>query len=56
MAVVDIAARRVVATVPTGSGPNGISFPPSAPAAPAAPEIAMAVPDHEDDEMSRMDH
>jgi hypothetical protein len=54
--VLDIAARKVVRTVPSGKGPNEISFPPMPPAVASAAEIAIPMPAHEDGEMSGMDH
>ena len=56
VAVLDIAARKVVRTVPSGKGPNGISFSPMPPAAARAAEIAIPMPAHEDGELSGMDH
>lgn len=54
VAVVDIAARKVVATVPSGAGPNGISFSSTRPATASAAEIALPVPEHEDEEIPSM--
>jgi YVTN family beta-propeller protein len=48
LAVVDLANRQVAATVPTGASPNGVSFSPRAPAPAAEPEIALALPIHEE--------
>ncbi|MEW5990395.1 MAG: hypothetical protein AB1736_03495 [Chloroflexota bacterium] len=56
VAVLDIAARKVIKTVPSGGGPNGISFSPMPPAAACAAEIAIQMPAHEDGEMTEMDH
>ena len=40
VAVLDIAARKVIATIATAAGPNGISFAPLAPSpAPATIEL-----------------
>ena len=56
VAVLDITARKVIATVPSGEGPNGISFSPMSPAPASATEIAIAMPEHEDEEMPSMEH
>ena len=56
VAVLDIAARQVVDTVPSGDGPNGISFSPMSPAAASATEITIRMPAHEDDGMPSMGH
>lgn len=44
LAVIDIAAREVVATVPTGASPNGVSFLPGVVAAPPAPSVEIVLP------------
>ncbi|RXL78369.1 hypothetical protein EO238_32085, partial [Citrobacter sp. AAK_AS5] len=44
LAVLDIPARRMVAVVPTGAGPNGVSFVPGPIAAGPAPQIDLALP------------
>lgn len=51
LAVVDLEARRVIATAPTGEAPNGVSFSPIvSPAAPAR-EVMLPLPVHaEEDE------
>lgn len=46
VSVLDIAAQSVVATVPSGDGPNGISFSPLAPT--LRGEVALQVPHMED--------
>jgi len=44
LAVVDLAARKVVATVPTGAKPNGVSFLPGTAATPPAANIDLVLP------------
>ena len=44
VAVLDIAARKVVARTQTGAGPNGITFLPSAPAPAPSPKIELELP------------
>ena len=55
VAVLDIAAQKVVATIPSGAGPNGISFSPLAPAAASATEIQLPIEHMEIEDMSDMD-
>lgn len=47
MAVVDLAARQVVATVPTGTSPNGVSFSLIAPPDAIAVEVDLSLPTHD---------
>jgi YVTN family beta-propeller protein len=49
LAVVDLVDRQVVATVPTGISPNGVSFSSVVAAAAPSPEVALPIPVHEDD-------
>jgi len=44
VAILDIAARKVVARTPTGAAPNGISFLPLAPAPAASRQIELKLP------------
>ncbi|GAB4430261.1 MAG: YncE family protein [Chloroflexi bacterium OHK40] len=48
LAVLDLAERRVVATLPMGAAPNGVSFTPNAPASAGTTEIALLVPSQTD--------
>lgn len=48
VSVIDIEAQKVVATIPSGAGPNGISFSPIAPATADSPEMEIAMPDRMD--------
>jgi YVTN family beta-propeller protein len=48
LAVLDLAERRVVATLPMGAAPNGVSFTLSAPASAPASEIVLALPGQTD--------
>lgn len=48
LAVLDLNERRVVATLPMGAAPNGVSFAAQPPAPAAAAEIAIPLPDHGD--------
>jgi hypothetical protein len=50
----DIAERAVVNTIPSGSGPNGISFSPLAPAPASSTRLELTMPDEMDD-MDGMD-
>ncbi len=56
MAVLDLAERTIVATIPIGAGPNGISFTSLTPAQPAAPDIALPMPHNDDTNMPTMQH
>jgi isoleucyl-tRNA synthetase len=40
----DIITRKVIATVPTGAGPNGVSFSPLVPAVAPSPTIPISMP------------
>jgi YVTN family beta-propeller protein len=48
LAVLDLVERRVVATLPMGAAPNGVSFTPSAPGPASAAEIAIVLPGQTD--------
>ncbi|RIK36788.1 MAG: hypothetical protein DCC57_22170, partial [Chloroflexi bacterium] len=49
MAVVALESLTLVASVPTGESPNGVSFSMLPPAAAATPEIVLPLPVHEED-------
>jgi YVTN family beta-propeller protein len=49
LAVVDLAVRQVVVTVPTGASPNGVSFSSVVAIASPSSEITLPIPVHEDD-------
>jgi YVTN family beta-propeller protein len=55
MAVIDLASGEVSARVATDEAPNGISWSSQAPARAPSEEIALALPDHDDD-VQEMDH
>lgn len=46
LAVLDLGERRVVATLPIGTAPNGVSFTPQAPAPARAAESPVGLPSH----------
>ena len=50
VAVLDIAEQKVIATIPVGEAPNGISFSEYAPAPAAMPEVELALPGGQDDQ------
>jgi YVTN family beta-propeller protein len=50
LAVLDLLERRVVATLPMGAAPNGVSFTATAPRPAPAAEIVVALPDHSEGE------
>jgi YVTN family beta-propeller protein len=53
VAVLDIAEQKVIATIPVGEAPNGISFSEYAPAPAAAPGVELTLPGGgQDDEMT----
>jgi hypothetical protein len=43
-----------VARIPTGSGPNGISYSTQAPSPAPEAEIVLELPEHQDEGMPRM--
>ena len=56
VAVVDLLEAKVVATIATGAGPNGISFSALAPAPAPAPELKLTLPEHSDDQTATAKH
>jgi YVTN family beta-propeller protein len=56
VAVLDLAERKVVATIPVDAGPNGISFTPLVPAQAPTLEITLPVPHQDDANMPAMQH
>ena len=48
VAVLDIAARKVVKTISSGAGPNGISFSPLAPAPASSTQVQLPMPEHQE--------
>jgi Uncharacterized conserved protein len=55
IAVLDIPAKKVVKTIPSGDGPNGITFSPLAPAPASSKQIELPMPQHDDADMPGMD-
>jgi YVTN family beta-propeller protein len=49
LTVVDLVDRQVMATVPTGASPNGVSFSSVVTVAAPSSEIVLPIPVHEDD-------
>ncbi len=43
VSVIDIEARKVVSTIVSGAGPNGISYSPMAPATAPSPKIELVL-------------
>lgn len=54
ISVLDLAQQKVIATIPSGSGPNGISFSPLAAVSAPANEILLPVPDSAMEDMPGM--
>ena len=55
VAVLDLAERKVVARIPVGSKPNGISFSPLAVGLEAEETVDLGLGDEDDDDMGDMD-
>jgi YVTN family beta-propeller protein len=55
LAVLDLVDREVVATLPMGAAPNGVSFSPLAPAPASESQITIVLPAHAEDDDAHAD-